>query len=103
MSFEKAFNFVSALLPALKDLRDLGVIQITPETVRDYTAFKMFANLSSDNRVSKKNQNTIQDFLESLPGYDESVDINAQPKEVTRQFGFSQAYLIRFLDSLCEH
>lgn len=99
---ERAISLVSALLPALTDLRDLGKIQIDPGTVRENMAFKMFATLFRNNDISKKSRDSLKGFLESLPGYDENVEINAQPEEVSRQFGFSQAYFTRSLASLSD-
>lgn len=99
---ERAISLVSALLPALTDLRDLGKIQIDPGTVRENMAFKMFAQLFRNNDISKKSRDALKGFLESLPGYDENVEISAQPEEVTRQFGFSQAYFTRSLASLSD-
>lgn len=99
---ERAISLVSALLPALTDLRDLGLLQIDPGTVRENMAFGAFALLFRNNNISKKSRDALKGFLESLPGYDENVEINAQPEEVTRQFGFSQAYFTRSLASLSD-
>lgn len=99
---ERAISLVASLLPALTDLRDLGKLQIDPGTVRDYMAFKMFASLFRNNDISKKSRDALKGFLESLPGYDENVEINAQQEEVTRQFGYSQSYFTRSLASLSD-
>lgn len=99
---ERAISLISGLLPALTDLRDLGKMQIDPGTVRENMAFPSFAKLYRNNDVSKKSRDALKGFLESLPGYDENVEINAQPEEVTRQFGFSQAYFTRSLASLSD-
>lgn len=99
---ERAVGCVSAEMPALTDLRELGVLQIDPGVIRKYMAFKNFVALFRDNRISKKSRDALQAFLESLPGYDETVAINEQPEEVTRQFGFAQAYFTRSLSSLSD-
>lgn len=99
---ERAISLVSSLLPALTDLRDIGKLQIDPGIIRDYMAFKMFATLFRNNNISKKSRDALKGFLESLPGYDENVDIGDQKEEVTRQFGFSQAYFTRSLASLSD-
>ena len=99
---EKAIGLVSALLPALTDLRDLGKIQIDPGTVREKMAFPMFTELFRNGDISKKSRDALKAFLESLPGYDEEKEVAEQPEEVSRQFGFSQAYFTRLLASLSD-
>lgn len=96
---EKAISLVSALLPALTDLRDLGKIQIDPGTVRENMAFPMFTKLFGSGDISKKSRDALKAFLESLPGYDEEKEVGEQPEEVSRQFGLSQAYFTRSLAS----
>lgn len=99
---ERAVALVSAVFPALTDLRDMGKLQIDPGTIRSHMAFKNFANLYLDNRISMRSRNALQGYLESLPGYDENKEISDQPEEVTRQFGFAQAYFTRSLASLSD-
>lgn len=99
---EKAISLVSALLPALTDLRDLGKLQIDPGVVRENMAFKVFATLFRNNNISKKSRDALKGFLESLPGYDENVEVLEQKEEVSRQFGFAQAYFTRSLASLSD-
>ena len=99
---ERAISLVSALLPALTDLRDLGKIQIDPGTVRENMAFPAFTKLFRSGDISKKSRDALKAFLESLPGYDEEKEVAEQPEEVSRQFGFSQAYFTRLLASLSD-
>ncbi|MBT9112071.1 hypothetical protein [Pseudomonas aeruginosa] len=99
---ERAVALVAAEMPALTDLRELGKLQIDPGVIRRYMSFKAFASLFRDNNISKRSRDALQAYLESLPGYDEKKDINDQPEEVTRQFGFAQAYFTRSLASLSD-
>src|SRR5690554_3115996 len=99
---ERAVALVSAIMPALTDLRELGKIQIDPGVVRKHMAFKVFVELFRNNQIKMRSRNALQAFLESLPGFDETKDITKQPEEVTRQFGFAQAYFTRSLASLSD-
>lgn len=99
---ERAVALVSAIMPALTDLREQGKLQIDPGVVRKYMAFKAFADLFRNNLIKMRSRNALQAFLESLPGFDETKDISKQPEEVTRQFGFAQAYFTRSLASLSD-
>ena len=99
---ERAVALVSSVMPALTDLRDMGKIQIDPGTIRRYMGFKQFVDLYRNNFISKRSRDALQAYLESLPGYDDAKDIAQQPEEVTRQFGFAQAYFTRALASLSD-
>ncbi|MFJ7794540.1 hypothetical protein [Pseudomonas sp. NPDC096950] len=99
---ERAVALVSAVMPALTDLRELGKLQIDPAVLRSNMAFKNFVSLYQNNNITKRSRDALQAYLLSLPGYDEEVAINAQPEEVTRQFGFAQAYFTRSLSSLSD-
>lgn len=99
---ERAVALVSAVMPALTDLRELGKLQIDPAVLRRNMAFKNFVNLYQNNNITKRSRDALQAYLLSLPGYDEEKAINAQPEEVTRQFGFAQAYFTRSLSSLSD-
>lgn len=99
---ERAIALVSAAMPGLTDLRDLGQLQIDPGLIRRYMGFNQFCELYRNNSISKRARDALQAYLESLPGYDERKDIREQPEEVTRQFGFAQAYFTRTLASLSD-
>ena len=99
---ERAIALVSAEMPALTDLRDLGKLQIDPGIIRRYMGFKQFMELYRNNNISKKSRDALLGYLESLPGYDDTKEISQQPEEVTRQFGFAQAYFTRALSSLSD-
>ncbi|MBA1280420.1 TraM recognition domain-containing protein [Stutzerimonas stutzeri] len=99
---ERAVALVAAVMPALTDLRDLGKLQIDPSVIRRYMSFKQFVALFRNGSVRKRSRDALQAFLESLPGYDENLDVAQQPEEVTRQFGFAQAYFTRSLSSLSD-
>lgn len=99
---ERAVALVAAVMPALTDLRDLGKLQIDPSVIRRYMSFKQFVALFRNGSIRKRSRDALQAFLESLPGYDENKDVAEQPEEVTRQFGFAQAYFTRSLSSLSD-
>lgn len=99
---ERAIALVASIMPALTDLSMLGRIQIDPGVVRDYLAFNKFVELFTDNHIGKRSRDALKAYLESLAGYDRKKPVNQQPDEVTRQFGFAQAYFTRSLASLSD-
>lgn len=99
---ERAVALVSAVMPALVDLRDQSRIQIDPSTIRKFMGFKQFAELYRNNFIRKSSRDAMVAFLESLPGFDDQKDIAKQPDEVTRQFGFAFSYFTRSLASLSD-
>lgn len=99
---ERAIALVAALQPALTDLRDQGRLLIDPAVIRDHMAFQTFATLYKSDFITMKSRRAMRSYLESLPGFDEKKAIDKQPEEVTRQFGFAQAYFTRALASLSD-
>lgn len=99
---ERAIALVAATMPALTDLRDLGIIQIDPSIIRKYMGFQQFADLFTSNNISKRSRDALEAYLLSLPGYDPKKEVATQPEEVARQFGFAQAYFTRSLSSLSD-
>lgn len=99
---ERAIALVAALQPALTDLRDQGRLLIDPAVIRDHMAFQTFATLYKSNFITMKSRRAMRSYLESLPGFDEKKAIDKQAEEVTRQFGFAQAYFTRALASLSD-
>lgn len=99
---ERAVALVSAVMPALTDLRDLGKLQIDPGTIRSYMSFNKFSETYRNPDIRMRSRNAMLEFLKSLPGYTEGTSIQDLPEEVTRQFGFGQAYFTRSLASLSD-
>lgn len=99
---ERAVALVSAVMPALVDLRGQSKIQIDPAVIRKMMGFKQFCDLYRNNFITKRSRDAMLAYLESLPGFDEAKEIAKQPEEVTRQFGFAQAYFTRSLASLSD-
>lgn len=99
---ERAIALVAAIMPGLNDLRNLGKLQIDPAVIRKYMGFKEFVALCHHNLISKGARDALVSYLSSLSGYDETKDFSKQNEEVTRQFGFAQAYFTRALASLSD-
>ena len=99
---ERAIALVSAVMPALKDLQLQSKVQIDPATIRKYMGFKQFCDLYRNNFITMRSRNAMLAYLESLPGFDENKEVAKQPEEVSRQFGFAQAYFTRSLASLSD-
>lgn len=99
---ERAIALVSAIMPGLNDLRNQGKLYIDPAVIRRHMGFKEFVELCHSNFISKRSRDALVGYLSSLSGYDENKPIDKQHEEVTRQFGFAQAYFTRALASLSD-
>lgn len=105
---ERAVGLISAVMPALVDLRDKAGLKITPGVVRKALEFEEVQKLNRAKPVTPESREALRAYLTSLPGYSENpVDRNGRPtdkqaEEVTRQFGFAQAYFTRALASLSD-
>lgn len=99
---ERAVALVSAVMPALKELQLQSKVQIDPSSIRKFMSFQEFAELYRNNHISMRSRNALLAYLESLPGFDENKEVSKQNEEVTRQFGFAQAYFTRSLASLSD-
>ena len=99
---ERAVALVAAIMPGLNDLRNMGKLQIDPSVIRRFMGFKEFVGLCHNNYISKSSRDALVGYLSSLSGYDEKKPIDKQNEEVTRQFGFAQAYFTRALASLSD-
>lgn len=99
---ERAIALVSAILPALADLRDDNKLQIDPQTIRENMAFEQVIELYRNNYIKPSSKKALLGYLQSLPGYRDDLPPQEQPEEVVRQFGFAQAYFTRTLSSLSD-
>ena len=99
---ERAIALVAAIMPGLNDLRNMGKLQIDPAVIRRFMGFKDFVGLCHNNFIGKSSRDALVGYLSSLSGYDEKKPIDKQNEEVTRQFGFAQAYFTRALASLSD-
>lgn len=105
---ERAIGLITAVMPALVDLRDDSNLKITPGVIRKALEFEEVQKLKRVKNISPESREALRAYLTSLPGYsDHPKDRNGrptdkQPEEVTRQFGFAQAYFTRALASLSD-
>lgn len=105
---ERAVGLISAVMPALVDLRDHAHLKITPGVIRKALEFEEVQKLKRAKKISPESREAVRAYLTSLPGYSEHPkDRNGrptdkQPEEVQKQFGFAQAYFTRALSSLSD-
>lgn len=99
---ERAIALISAMMPALVELRNKGLIYIDPGVIRRYMEFAEFISLSTHPGVSAEAREPIFAYTASLSGYDPNKSVDKQSEEIFRQFGFAQAYFTRALSSLSD-
>jgi hypothetical protein len=81
----RAESMMRALLTALVDLRDLGVLNLGPNSLADNMPLDKFAALEKDPRISALGRLEIQRYLDSLPGFRAGGQGKA---EADKQHGF---------------
>ena len=111
---ERGIAFCSALMPALREAHDAGVLLISPGIIRSFMGYRDFCALAGyydpNNTfhakiykcLSPATIETVKSFIKSCSGFDEKKPLNKQPDEVSRQFGFAQAYFTRVISSLTD-
>lgn len=99
---ESAVALISAMYPALVDLRDLNLLQIDPKTIRKYSNYTDFCQLMRNPMISDASRQSMVGFIRTRSGYNDKKAPDKQPEEVTKQFGFAQAYFVRCLQMLAD-
>lgn len=99
---EAAVALIAAVFPALTDLRELGILHITPGVIRMYSNYDRFCELMRDPLITHKSREAMLGFIRTRSGYTDSKSADKQPEEVTKQFGFAQAYFTRALQLLSD-
>lgn len=122
---DRAIAALKALLPALVELRDAGVISLSPSFLGQMfrvdsmirIAYPEFHNQKITylrqstgetvfiaNLVSKRRRQALQNYLTRLPEFKESPEHLKNPTrqspEVFRQFGFAEGYLVKPLTEI---
>lgn len=99
---ESAVALISAVFPAMVDLRDVGLLQIDPKTIRKFTNYADYCWLMKHPLVSDASRQSMLGFIRTRSGYTENKPADKQPEEVYKQFGFAQAYFARCLQMLAD-
>jgi len=99
---DKAVAMISAVMPALVELRDKFSFNIYPSLINEYITLTKFVELSQNERISERNRGVMKAYLLSMPGYIPDANPSRQPEEVGRQWGFAQSYFTRALSSLSD-
>lgn len=99
---DSAVALISAVFPSLIDLRDLGLLTLDPKTIRKYTNYKEYCSLMKHPLISASSREAMVGFIKTRSGFTETKGLDKQPEEVTKQFGFAQAYFARCLQMLAD-
>jgi intracellular multiplication protein IcmO len=107
---DRAISLLTALMPALVELRDKGVVNIYPSLIGDFISLKKFMELSRneiiindieyDVELTPPTLMIIKAFLKALPGFDPTKPPEKQGEQVHNQFGFAEGYFAKTLASL---
>jgi hypothetical protein len=81
----RAESMMRALLTALVDLRDLGVVALGPGALSDYMPLDKLGSLETDMRISDLGRSEIKRYLDALPGFRAGGQGKA---EADKQHGF---------------
>ncbi len=110
---ERAVSLISSLMPALTWKRDNQDIPLSVSTIRNYLELNSIIKLSRDDALPPKLRESIQGYLNTLPGYiDDAFDDNGKEKPmgpgqpmvdtttVRQQHGYLTMQFTRSLQSL---
>lgn len=97
-----AVSLINAVMPALCDLRELGLVRISPKLIRNSTNYDEFCKLIRHPLISETTRESMLQFVRSRSGFNPEKPANEQPDEVTKQWGYSQAYFARALQMLSD-
>jgi len=108
---DKAIALVKTLFPVLVELRNRGILNITPSLIGDFISLEKFMELSKNIikvydveyqnvTLSERVLKPLQTYLKAQPGFDPNKSPKSQPEEVSRQFGFAEMYFSRTLANL---
>lgn len=99
---EGAIALITAVMPALNDLRELGLLKISPKVIRQYTNYLDYCKLMRHPMISETSRQGMLGFVRTRSGFDDKKPADKQPDEVTKQWGFNQAYFARALQMLSD-
>jgi len=97
----RAISFISAVLPALVDLRDQGRLMLHIGAIREFMPYPKYTELMNDPYISDKNRTMLQAFLYDVPGYKKDGG-EKQSSTFLEQFGYQQMQFTRILSSLAD-
>ena len=97
----RAISFISALLPALVDLRDKGLLMLHIGAIREYLPFPKFNEMINNPNISQRSRDMMQAFLLDVPGYKRDKGDN-QSGTFLEQYGYQQMQFTRILSSLAD-
>lgn len=97
----RAISFISSALPALVDLRDLGLLMLHIGAIREALPYPKYFELMSNVNISQKSRDMMQAFLYDVPGYKRDKGEN-QSSTFNEQYGYQQMQFTRILSSLAD-
>ncbi|MGX9960595.1 type IV secretory system conjugative DNA transfer family protein [Xanthomonas euvesicatoria] len=95
----RAISFISAVLPALVDLRDADRLLLHIGAIREALPYPKYFELLNDPHISDKSRTMLQAFLFDVPGYKKDKG-EQQSATFLEQFGYQQMQFTRILSSL---
>lgn len=98
----RAISLVSSVMRALVWKRDYEYFLLDVEKLRDYLNLKKIHELTKTETLPEKIRNSLNAYLQSLPGYNESTGIDKQNETVMEQHGYLQMQFTRVLSSLSD-
>lgn len=97
----RAISFISAILPALVDLRDRDELLLHIGAIREALPYPRFLELMNNAGISDKSRTMLQSFLYDVPGYKKETG-EKQSNTFLEQFGYQQMQFTRILSSLAD-
>lgn len=98
---DKAQALIKGIMYALVDLRDQGLIKLSPRLIRRFLALEKCVSLALRPELSEGSRDSIESALSNC-GWIAGRELKDQPQSFAEQFGYAQSYFGNALSTLTD-
>ena len=98
---DKAQALIKGIMYALVDLRDQGLLKLSPREIRRFLALEKCVALALRSELSEGSRDSIQSGLNTC-GWIAGRELKDQPQSFAEQFGYAQSYFGKALSTLTD-
>lgn len=97
-----AIALIKSVMFGLVELRDMGKLNLSVRTIREWLNLEKCIELSQNQEISPFAREAIGDFLKKVPGFVPGKPASQQAQKTLEQFGYNQFYFRRALSMLTD-
>jgi len=98
---QNAQTLINSLMFALKELADMGKIDLGVKAIRHHMTLKKYIELTRRTDLSSGTVSALKSFLTSV-GWQEGLPLERQPRSLAEQYGYARSYFGLALASLTD-